>query len=528
VKTRRATVLVATLVALVALVGGGVPASARAGDMFGVSVNRVFNNDFEPSHWDKPLSQIRAAGIRSVRSDAFWEWAEPSRPSDGVHHYNWSMLDAEASAIARHDLQWLPVLGYSTFWASASGDRYVPPDDPADYAAFAGAYAARYGRGGSFWSEHPEIAPKPVTTYEIWNEPNVDWFWRPSPDPARYAELYAATRRAIRGVDPAAAVLIGGIVPDAGYLRGIYAASPDLRGNVDGLGVHPYAGTVEGVVRNVVRMRNALDALGERGVPIHITELGWPTAGRGWIEPITDAQRAQYLAIAADGLARSDCGIASVVPYTWTSAEHNLDDVEDWLGIRRPDGGETATSRAYEAVVARWDSHPQAPAERLRLCHPPAPSGDSDRDGNSNGGDSDDDGDRLSDAVERARGTSSYDRDSDDDGLADGAERRTHPARADTDGDGLLDGLERGVTKPVRNPPGPVVGTSRRRFQVDRDPRTRTRGIRKDSDRDGLDDDREDRNRNGRCERGETNPRSPDSDRDGIRDARDARPLTRG
>lgn len=127
----------------------------------------------------------------------------------------------------------------------------------------------------------------------------------------------------------------------------------------------------------------------------------------------------------------------------------------------------------------------------------PASSADRDRDG-------------LSAGRERARRTSDIDRDSDDDGLSDGAEvRRTHtdPHRRDSDRDGLPDGLERGVTRAVGDPPGPVRGTDRRRFDRDADPRTRTDPRRRDSDRDGLFDGREDANRNGRRDRGESDPR---------------------
>ena len=58
---------------LVALLGA---APARADEMFGVSVNRVFNDDFTPAHWDAPLGALRASGLRQARSDAFWMWAE--------------------------------------------------------------------------------------------------------------------------------------------------------------------------------------------------------------------------------------------------------------------------------------------------------------------------------------------------------------------------------------------------------------------------------------------------------------------
>jgi hypothetical protein len=129
--------------------------------------------------------------------------------------------------------------------------------------------------------------------------------------------------------------------------------------------------------------------------------------------------------------------------------------------------------------------------------------------------DADDDNDGLTDAAEGALGTSSADLDSDDDGLADALEdanhdglkgrRETNPARFDTDRDGLPDGLELGRTHGVADPPGPVKGTGHR-FRRDRDPRSKTNPLKRDTDHGGTPDGREDKNHNGRVDKGETDP----------------------
>ncbi|MBI3331505.1 hypothetical protein HYZ99_00920 [Candidatus Peregrinibacteria bacterium] len=70
-------------------------------------------------------------------------------------------------------------------------------------------------------------------------------------------------------------------------------------------------------------------------------------------------------------------------------------------------------------------------------------------------------------------------------------DRRTDPFNADTDGDGVPDGTE---------------------VQAGFDP------LRRDSDNDGLIDGIEDKNRNGRIDKGESDPRKRDSDADGLCD----------
>ena len=138
----------------------------------------------------------------------------------------------------------------------------------------------------------------------------------------------------------------------------------------------------------------------------------------------------------------------------------------------------------------------------------PTETVDSDVDGKGDNADDDDDNDLLSDANEVTRKTSRLDKDSDDDGLSDLAEvnLKTRPDKPDTDGDRLADGLERGVTKGIADPAGPVAGTNPKQFHADRNPHSKTNPRSKDTDHDGRTDGREDRNHNGRRDRGETNP----------------------
>jgi hypothetical protein len=123
--------------------------------------------------------------------------------------------------------------------------------------------------------------------------------------------------------------------------------------------------------------------------------------------------------------------------------------------------------------------------------------------------DPDDDNDGLPDIALSEAGAARIDRDSDDDGLGDFREARvtrTRPRKFDSDGDGISDGVELGVTRPIANPPGVARGTKLRRFRKDLAPRTRTKPKKKDTDGDGRSDGAEDKNHNGRRDKGETNP----------------------
>jgi hypothetical protein len=358
------------MAALVALVSGlAVPAlAAVAGDFYGVAADRVLN-DGRPAGWDGQLGSIAHTGIRIVRSDAFWANAEPSPPLLGVmHQYNWTGLDQRAAALAEARLEWLPVLDYGTPWAESprTPDNHSPPAKAGDFAAYAEAFARRYGVGGTFWHDHPNLPQVPVTTYEIWNEPNRAEFWAPQPDPARYAELYSAARVAIRRADPSATVLTGGLAnsDSLGFVRDMYAAGV---GHVDGIGFHPYARDVPGVLISIARMRSTLAAVGAGAVPIYVTEVGWPTHGAAeGAGGLPESTRAGDLALLADTLPRSDCGVNGLVVYTWVTPEDDPGDAADWFGIADKHGGATVSSRAYGDAIQRNVSRP--PGSTLPIC----------------------------------------------------------------------------------------------------------------------------------------------------------------
>ena len=62
------------------------------------------------------------------------------------------------------------------------------------------------------------------------------------------------------------------------------------------------------------------------------------------------------------------------------------------------------------------------------------------------------------------------------------------------------------MTRPISGRAVAIRGTNARRLRADADPRTHTNPRRRDTDRDGVSDGREDRNHNGRVDPGESDP----------------------
>jgi polysaccharide biosynthesis protein PslG len=295
---------------------------------------------------DDQLSALAATGATIARADALWEASEPEPPQNGVHHYDWAFNDQIAAALAARHLSWLPIIDYTAPWAqSVPGQDHSPPASDADYAAYAAAFAGRYGPGGTFWRSHPSLQSLPVETYEIWNEPDSTVFWYPRPNAARYYQLYAAARNAIVAVQPHATVIVGGLSNAATFIPKLASAAPDVK--LDGVGIHPYGPNPQAVLGSVRGARAALSAAGLANVPLYVTEFGWATSPPGGPHYLPESLRPAYIQQALTALGHLDCGIAAVLLYAWVTPQSDPSDSNDWFGIHPPGGGDTPDMRAF-------------------------------------------------------------------------------------------------------------------------------------------------------------------------------------
>jgi hypothetical protein len=332
---------------------------------FGANVNLLFNNPATPPALiAAQLTALRTAGATIARNDAFWEAAEPQAPVAGVPTFDWAFDDRVAGQLALHRLRWLPILDYTAPWAeSIAGQDHSAPTSAAPYAAYAGAFAARYGPGGAFWREHPHLHAEPVQTFEIWNEPDGGDFWLPGPEPARYADLYIAAREAIDAADRSARVIVGGLTNASQFLPEMLLARPELRGHIDGVAIHPYG--IPSVAFNRIKgARMTLTGLGMPSVPLYVTEFGWTTTPPGALDYVPASARPSYISSTVAALGHLDCGVVAATIYTWYSPEQNPADSQQWYGIDGLSGQPTPDSDAFEQGIRRA----QAPAPTFKLC----------------------------------------------------------------------------------------------------------------------------------------------------------------
>ncbi|MEY2565479.1 MAG: hypothetical protein QOE35_8 [Actinomycetota bacterium] len=395
-----AAALIAATITGIAQPAGAAPSRVPP-DTFGINGNGLY--DLGRPARRLQAQRIAEQGITFVRREATWYSIEPEAPQLNLwtlkqtHEYRWdegtaarrgSGFDGFVYDLASAGLRWQPVLGFSPRWASrnswdAQNFMFYPPYNNDDFGEFAAAFAARYGRNGTFWRAHPELdASLYVKVYEIWNEPNLGGNWRPKPDPAAYGALWKTAHFFMSRTDPAfadQAVIVGslGAAPenwlhadgtydyrDIDFVHEMFLAHPEIRGATKGIGYHPYAGqplglapqdpvrTPEDLVR---RMRNELvNGVNLPQLEIYVTELGYPTQGAGPFVVIpSDVDRGEAFYRTASELTRSDCHVREYVPHTWLSLEQNPADQLHWMGIWNADTNATgkASGRRYGDVV---------------------------------------------------------------------------------------------------------------------------------------------------------------------------------
>jgi hypothetical protein len=294
-------------------------------------------SDFFGIYWENvhpPFDFGRVVEIRAQRNGGFgllrqpfdWSMIERHEGRFDLAAYDDFMVDAAAAR-----LQVLPFLVDPPDWAAAGKDenlrRVYPPRDPELIGPFAARLAARYGAGGAFWREHPELPYVPIRSWQIWNEPNIRQWWWPTTDPVGYTRLLAAASRAIKGVDPGAEVVTagvpqtGGAVPLLEWIDALYDAG--ARGTFDALAVHPYAEDASGSVRLLEQVREVMDRRGDARTAIWATELGWATGGPNYMLVTSEAGQADRISEVVRALVarRGALRLRGLVYYSWRDSE---------------------------------------------------------------------------------------------------------------------------------------------------------------------------------------------------------------
>jgi polysaccharide biosynthesis protein PslG len=360
---RRALLAIAAVACAVLAAAPAAAAAKRSVPprFFGVMWDKQIRDAPDPLR-DREWGRMARSGVESARAVFSWYLAESERGV--VDHSHTDRIVRDASL---HGIELLPVVTYAPPWARADpGELGSAPADHLAYVAYLRLLVDRYGPDGRFWAENPGLPRRPIRTWQIWNEPHVQYQWSPQEDwERRYGALLRASYRAVKQADPGARVVLAGIANASWELLESMYDRGGIRGYFDVMAVHYYERNSHEFVEVSRRVRATLNAHGGRRVPIWWTEAG-ASASAGRIDSppndhfqTTDRGMARHLTRTYKYLVgqRRRFRIQRVYWYTWASSYRRGGGVFDWAGLNRFDGSSVQARpalTAYRRVARRY------------------------------------------------------------------------------------------------------------------------------------------------------------------------------
>jgi hypothetical protein len=293
--------------------------------------------------------QLRQGRRMDVGVDAGgWSWEAAVRDFSGAvkyvrssfTHYN---SDSQMALLAKYGVTLMPLFGTGGTLASY---------DKTSFLSEIVTWFKRYGKGGSFWKGR--AVDLGATTCELINEPGNPYFYPDYSNHTLYASLTRKVKAAFEAnfpatVRPKLLVSYDGGFNGSEYGRSIFAAGAVA----DGVTVHPYGGKKNVEQSALGNRARVTQAHAETGLPVYVTEIGWPTAvgqpPTGDSLQWTERQQAENIT----GFVRwaSQTGyVRAVIDFNYADYGSN-----DWYGIVNSTGARHKLS--YAALKADAGSY---------------------------------------------------------------------------------------------------------------------------------------------------------------------------
>jgi len=189
--------------------------------------------------WRRARGIDAAASIHAQisRNSLLWSRIEATPGT-----YDWSIPDSVVDSLRARGIATLFVVVGSPSWinggpAGTSDSQYYVPTDPQKFSSWVKAYTRFIKAAVAHFKGR-------VSKWEVWNEENEHFTWRPQPNVSQYAKFFTAIRSAILSVDRNAQIAVGGMtdfccdldIPGSTFLKGLIAQ----RVKFDNVAIHPY------------------------------------------------------------------------------------------------------------------------------------------------------------------------------------------------------------------------------------------------------------------------------------------------
>lgn len=306
------------------------------------------------------FAAMKTAGITLIRQ--VFDWAQ-IESSPGV--FNFSLYDQFVADAASYGIQVMPVLyDEPTFLSSRPKHAHnifnYPPKSMTAIAAFAKAAVSWYGPGGKFWQENPTIPSEPIEVWQIWDEPNLNFFWYPHASASKYTQMLASAASAIHGVDPGAEVVSAGMPQSHSgvnldkFVKELLADGAGKSMNT--LAVNAYSRKASGVISILQKVRGILDSGGASNVALRVSEVGWSDVGpKSAFRAGKKGQATQIANMIDDfGTDRSSLNLRGFVYFDWRDGKPFKGVKNFWglhTGLLRTNGSAKPSLAAFTHAV---------------------------------------------------------------------------------------------------------------------------------------------------------------------------------
>jgi len=256
------------------------PLNATALDL-GLHMDLTYDGD--AGRRTTAISKAKSINAKVSRNSFLWHKIELTKGN-----LDWSLTDSVVNELLSAGIEPLFCIYGSPTWANGVPTTtshyylYVPTDENKfqdwlnNYASFVSTAVSRY-KGK-------------VKKWELWNEENEHYFWKPKPNIDQYIRWFQAVQSTIKSIDPTAEIALGGL---AGLS---YSGTDDYNGKQfltllyqkgilpDIVAIHPYSSTApdnhqpnQNNFDDIALINQAMIDYGQSSKPIWVTEWGWAT-----------------------------------------------------------------------------------------------------------------------------------------------------------------------------------------------------------------------------------------------------------
>lgn len=162
----------------------------------GLGMEKLDRDAFEP---EKVYDKVAALGVKWIRLQSGWQKTEKEK---GVYDFNW--LDNQVDNLIKRGLKpWLCLC-----YGNILYDKLAK-----EYFGAVGCPPIRTEEAYSAWERYVCETVKHfsgrIEYYEVWNEADGGWTWRPEPNAKEYADFCIRTAKVIKSADCDAKVITG-------------------------------------------------------------------------------------------------------------------------------------------------------------------------------------------------------------------------------------------------------------------------------------------------------------------------------